>query len=348
MDGFLLVNWLMETSPLTRYIANYIDRVTNKNASFGILNMLNGKKATTGRIPLMVEKNRHKFQTKQRLFESEFLITEGCNIHLPLNYSRTLGRSQNWIGCGYIHKPGIETEHINVKFPFYSLVYVIRGEGSYTDENGKMHALSAGSIFQRRPKVKHTTVVNPNSDWQEYYLDCNEELYEHFCAMSLVDRNVAVYDYEACTGIKSDIEALMERLQNANEEEVFDAYLSYLSIVRTLLTSENQVAMPNSMITESLDDFERLYARRFDLKAYCADKGWGYEKFRKTFRKHMGVSPRDYLIRKRMDEACRLLRATQKRISEIASELGYASQYEFSNQFSKYFNVAPKHYRAGV
>ncbi|MDB1123510.1 AraC family transcriptional regulator [Vibrio algarum] len=293
-------------------------------------------------------KNSHKFHSKEMLFESELLAKECANINSPLNYSRTLGASQNWIGCGYIHKPGVETEHINVKFPFFSLVYVIRGTGSYTDENGKRHLLSPGSIFQRRPKVMHTTVVTPNSDWQEYYLDCNEELYEHLSSMSLINKDIAVYDNAVCPGIKSDIESLMAQLQNANEEEVFDAYLRFLSIIRTLLTSQDEVNIPNDMITESLTDFEVRYATRFDLKEYCSNKGWGYEKFRKTFKKHMGVSPREYLIRKRMDEACRLLRASKKRISVIASELGYASQYEFSNQFSKYFKVAPKHYREGV
>lgn len=296
----------------------------------------------------MVDKNSHKFNAKSDLFQSELIAKVCGDTHAPLNFSRTLGASQNWIGCGYIHKPGIETEHIDVKFPFYSLVYVIRGEGRYTDENGKHYPLSPGCIFQRRPKIMHSTIVNPDSDWQEYYLDCNEELYEHFCSMSLVDRKISVYNYEVSSDIQSNIESLMKQLQNANEEEVFDAYLNYLSIVRNLLIIKNKNTEPNDMITQSLTDFESRYATRFDLKAYCIEKGWGYEKFRKTFKKQMGVSPKDYLIRKRMDEACQLLRSTKKRISEIAADLGYASQYEFSNQFSRYFNVAPKHYREGM
>jgi len=296
----------------------------------------------------MVEKNRHKFQEKMCLFASELRASESDDISKPINYSRSLGGSKNWIGCGYIHKPGVETEHIDAKFPFYSLVYVIKGEGSYIDEHGKRHALSPGCAFQRRPRVKHTTVVNPDSDWQEYYLDCNEALYEHLCTLSLIDPNVPVYKYEPSQSIQTDIEKLMERMQNVSEDEVIDAYLAYLSVVRALLTPHTSDAVRGDMVTQSLVDFETLYMTRFDLKLYCSDKGWGYEKFRKEFKKQLGVSPRDYLIRKRMDEACRLLRSTNKRISEIAVELGYSSQYEFSNQFSRTFSLAPKHYREGV
>ncbi|MDV7103076.1 AraC family transcriptional regulator [Vibrio sp. TH_r3] len=296
----------------------------------------------------MIEKNQHKFQAKENLFASEQLAKQCSGVNAPLNYSRTLGVSQNWIGCGYIHKPGIETEHINVEFPFYSLVYVIKGEGSYTDEKGKHFPLSAGCVFQRRPKMKHTTVVKPASDWQEYYLDCNSELYEHLCNMGLINKHIAVYNNVSYPDAQQHIESLMDRLQNANQEEVFDAYLIFLNIIRHLLTFQDESAVPNDMIAESIADFDRLYAIRFDLKQYCADKGWGYEKFRKAFKKQLGVSPKDYLIRKRMDQACRLLRSTKKRISVISIELGYASQYEFSNQFHKTFNLAPKHYREGI
>ncbi len=296
----------------------------------------------------MANKNRHKYHEKHNLFEYELKAIERGNVTKPLNYSRSLGGSKNWIGCGYIHKPGVETEHIDVKFPFYSLVYVIKGQGRYTDEKGKHYALTPGCVFQRRPRVMHTTVVNPDSDWQEYYLDCNEELYEHLCSIALIDRDVSVYDYDLCPNVQSSIESLMERLQNAKEDEVMDAYLAYLSIVRTLLTPRTTSLLPDDMVTQSLTDFEIRYMTRFDLKLYCSEKGWGYEKFRKEFKKHLGVSPRDYLIRKRMDEACRLLRSTSKRISEIAAELGYTSPYEFSNQFSRTFNIAPKHYREGV
>lgn len=296
----------------------------------------------------MIEKNQHKFQVKDTICVEELLPHDAYNQELSLNFSRSMGDSKNWIGCGYLNKTGVEIDHMGVQFPFYSLVYVYQGEGRYIDDSGKEYALAPGSVFQRQPFVTHTTLINPEKAWKEYYLDCDEELYEHLCAISLINKDTPVYDSQQVDSMPKRFEALMQQLQQGSEEEVLDAYLGYLNTVRALFAKQQQQPATNDMVKQSLGDFDARYAMRFDLKEYCREKGWGYEKFRKVFKKHMGISPRDYLIRKRMDEACRLLRASHLRISEISAKLGYASQYEFSNQFHRFFNVSPKHYREGV
>lgn len=296
----------------------------------------------------MVEKNQHKYLEKESICAQNLFPMEHENSTSSLNLSRTLGPSKNWIGSGYIEETGTDNVHINGRFPFYSVVYVVKGEGLYIDKHGKEYPLVAGSVFQRLPQVTHTTLITEGSGWAEYYLDCNEELYLHLCSLSLVDKTIPVYQGEVSESLITSIKSFMEQLKTSTEEEMFDAYLNYLNILRLLFTQQSIGIIPDAMLKDALEDFEKLYSTRFDLKLYCKDKGWGYEKFRKTFKKNMGVSPREYLIRKRMNEAGRLLRTTNLRILEIATRLGYASQYEFSNQFSKYFSVAPKHYREGT
>ncbi|USD65872.1 AraC family transcriptional regulator [Vibrio sp. SCSIO 43136] len=294
-------------------------------------------------------KNQHKFKAKRSNNCDDVRQLDDYPTELSLNYSRTIGQSKNWIGSGFIvNRKGANGDHIEVKFPYYSLVYVVAGKGTYIDERGRTFALGAGSVFQRKPRVIHSTKIDPDSGWKEYYLDCNEELYEHLSAMSLVRKEVSVYSSHPDTTINSQIDGLMAQLQGATEDQVLDAYILYLSILRSLLTWQESECHSNDMIQLSLSDFETRFTTRFDIKHYCQEKGWGYEKFRKDFKAQLGVSPRDYLIRKRMDEACRLLRSSTLPISQIAAHLGYASPYEFSNQFSKTFSLAPKHFRQGV
>ncbi|GLO61350.1 hypothetical protein MACH09_18580 [Vibrio sp. MACH09] len=293
----------------------------------------------------MIQNNQHKYLAKSLCCDS--VTPNHYQQSEPINVSRTLGQSKNWIGCGYINKKGIEIDHIDVAFPFYSLVYVIQGEGHYCDENGNRYPLTKGSLFQRRPDKPHTTIIDPNSEWKEYYLDCNQELYQHLCSLSLIDSTIPVYNDKYSQASIDNIEQLMMLLRTTSEETLIDGYLLYLSILRALFSEQDKPIENDAIIELSCRDFEQKYAHRFDIRAYCASKGWGYERFRKTFKKKMGVSPREYLIRKRMDEACKMLRSTSMQISEISQQLGYASQYEFSNQFKKTFHVFPKHYRNG-
>jgi AraC-like DNA-binding protein len=76
--------------------------------------------------------------------------------------------------------------------------------------------------------------------------------------------------------------------------------------------------------------------------------GLSYERFRKIFRQRQGLSPGDYRIRRRIDQAKALI--TQHRLSnkEIAYALGYADPFTFSKQFKQVVGMSPAVFRKTV
>lgn len=64
-----------------------------------------------------------------------------------------------------------------------------------------------------------------------------------------------------------------------------------------------------------------------------------------AFRKVLGLSASQYLRDERMKEAKRLLTTTCLPIAEIAEELGYSNNANFSTAFKKYEGHSPKEYR---
>ena len=63
------------------------------------------------------------------------------------------------------------------------------------------------------------------------------------------------------------------------------------------------------------------------------------------FREYFGMTTTNYVIRKRMSMAQRLLYDINLRPGEIAREVGYPDIYQFSKQFKKTFGVSPTRYR---
>lgn len=239
----------------------------------------------------------------------------------------------------------------NILFPFYSLVIVIEGNGLFIDNNNNKHKLGPGSIFQRVPGEPHSSYVDSGSGWREYYLDCDRDLYHHLCLLGIIDDSQPVISIALSPTLLKKIETLLHALGSTLHNDLPDLYLNYLSILRSLFShSAHRKGLISSdiMVDSACHYFESQYNKRFDLKVYCKEKGWGYDTFRKRFKNKMGLSPREYLVRKRMEVACQELRSSPKKISIIASELGYASPYEFSNQFRKHFSVYPKHFREGT
>ena len=66
--------------------------------------------------------------------------------------------------------------------------------------------------------------------------------------------------------------------------------------------------------------------------------------FRRLFLNTFGISPKEYIIQKRMDYAKNLLKSGDFSISEIATLCGYAEPCHFSREFSKREGISPNQY----
>ena len=66
--------------------------------------------------------------------------------------------------------------------------------------------------------------------------------------------------------------------------------------------------------------------------------------FRKIFLNSFGVSPKEYMIQKRMDYAKNLLKSDDFSIAEIATLCGYAEPCHFSREFTKRVGIPPSQY----
>lgn len=70
--------------------------------------------------------------------------------------------------------------------------------------------------------------------------------------------------------------------------------------------------------------------------------------FARMFRQSVGVPPRVYLTRLRMEKACELLETTDMSVTEIAQEVGYSSNQVLARVFVKHQRVSPTDYRKAV
>jgi AraC family transcriptional regulator len=70
--------------------------------------------------------------------------------------------------------------------------------------------------------------------------------------------------------------------------------------------------------------------------------------FARMFKHSLGVPPRVYLTRLRMEKACELLAMTDLPITEIAQEVGYSSNQVLARVFLKHQRMSPTEYRRAV
>ncbi len=84
-----------------------------------------------------------------------------------------------------------------------------------------------------------------------------------------------------------------------------------------------------------------------DLKLYdiSSDVGISQDNVSELIRKHCDLTVRQYLNKVRLEEAKRLIRATDLQIAEIAYEVGYNNVQHFNRVFKEYTSFTPKEFR---
>jgi AraC-like DNA-binding protein len=66
--------------------------------------------------------------------------------------------------------------------------------------------------------------------------------------------------------------------------------------------------------------------------------------FRKLFREHLGITPKQFILNARIEEAKRLLDEGISSISSISSACGFSSVYHFSRAFKTAVGITPSEY----
>ena len=94
------------------------------------------------------------------------------------------------------------------------------------------------------------------------------------------------------------------------------------------------------------DYLDEHYREKLVIQEIADHFGLNYSYMCSLFRKYKGMSPNEYLIMKKMEQAKVLLRTKEEiSIRDIAELVGYTDQYYFSRMFKAYEKVSPKEYR---
>jgi len=98
----------------------------------------------------------------------------------------------------------------------------------------------------------------------------------------------------------------------------------------------------------SLELLRERFAEDISLDELAAEARLSPFHFARMFKESVGVPPRVYLTRLRMERACELLRETDIPITEIALDVGYSSNQVLARVFARHRHMSPSEYRRVV
>ena len=94
------------------------------------------------------------------------------------------------------------------------------------------------------------------------------------------------------------------------------------------------------------DAMDRTYAQPLDIRALAGVAHVSPAHLIRTFRATFGETPHRYLQRRRVERAMFLLRETERSITDVCLDVGFASLGTFSRTFREIVGVNPTEYRS--
>ncbi len=99
------------------------------------------------------------------------------------------------------------------------------------------------------------------------------------------------------------------------------------------------------MVSDAILFMEQNLSQPIQLSGICEYVHMSEFHFNRLFSVITGISPKKYLIRRRLTQAVRELRVTNEQIIDIAMKWGFNYSEDFNRTFKKYFSMSPFEYR---
>lgn len=263
---------------------------------------------------------------------------------------RTIGtpHESGAFGCGFMAKPTDEHAARNVAAVDYNAVYILQGTGVYLDADARTYPLVPGSLVQRLPGRRHSTLQTPDGQWRECFLVLPAYIYAAWVAIGLLDPQRPVLAPGLHASLVYAFHQILTALQR-NEADEMRVLADAHHLLAALYAADRDGTEKHryrAVVAEACARLQQPGAR-VHLPNLARDLGLGYELFRKVFQQDMGISPGAYQIRQRMNQACHLLTDPQVSIRTVSEQLGYPDVYTFSKQFKLLVGMAPREFQHG-
>ena len=229
----------------------------------------------------------------------------------------------------------------------YLLFYTLRGAGLI--EQGESHVvLSTGQALLLNCRTPQSYCTAPGqSCWHHYWVHLDGAGVANLAEVLLPQGRLSAVPVS-----RLEMQPLFESLTSEWEHGTAAAQIEtglllhrMLALMARQLLAGDESRSNRTLIEHAAEFIRQHYAEPLSLDRLLAQTPVSKSWFLRLFRQYMGTTPYNFLLSTRITRAKELLVLTDFSISEIAHQVGFGDESNFSTRFAAMVGQSPQQYR---
>lgn len=174
----------------------------------------------------------------------------------------------------------------------------------------------------------------------------------HIIALAFLDQIRSFKEPDA-TEVNELFRKLFEEYGRKDHPGKWEVIAAYLKVLLIRIEKASHHASLNEKSSKGRGGFfrkfltmvEQDFSKTHKVSDYCQKLGITPRNLSVICLQYTGKSAKELIDERVISESKRLLKFTNHSIKEIAVNLGFSDQYQFSKYFKKHVSISPGHYR---
>lgn len=229
----------------------------------------------------------------------------------------------------------------------YQINYITEGEGIVETERGEFQ-VKEGSVIIIQPGIWHRYKPIRSKGWKEHYIGFNGHMARHIFEEKgfFSDPVVTIGFHENIIQKFNDVLNLTKGERPGYHQICSGLVIQILGFILSVQKNknisgskvENAIQKACLIIRENLE-------KNLNIEELAEELDISYSLFRKAFKNYTGLSPIQYHLSLRIQQAIYLLTNSDLSVKEISFNLGFCSVYYFSKLFKEKTKRTPTEFQ---
>ncbi len=228
----------------------------------------------------------------------------------------------------------------------YWLVYTVDGEGEMTYEGNNIALVAGSCCIIDCKKYHHYRSVKNAKGWHHCWVHLDGYGVEGY--LSKIAQNGILSAFEVTHQTYELFKELLHFSKQTGTDDMLESSVILHRMVHNIYKGIHRIEGEDKrrrLIYESAKFLRDNYQSKIMLDETASNAHLSKYHFSRLFKQYMGTSPYDYLLHHRITKAKQMLCTTDQSIAEISLRCGFASESNFSFQFSRLTGLSPHRYR---